>query len=169
MKKSLLFAIVTAFVASHFSFLQAQDNISDSIDVLHYDLRLDIGNRSFKRMEGSASVTMRLLRQVDSIALELCPADVDSVWVDGVAVSFDFVEQQRLLRVANSAAQGDTLTMTVFYRKGQHIMQQGWGGFYFDPSSPFFLGYSKSEESPLKDSLCSPKGNPSWQGYYSIF
>lgn len=140
MKKSLLFAIVTAFVASHFSFLQAQDNISDSIDVLHYDLRLDIGNRSFKRMEGSASVTMRLLRQVDSIALELCPADVDSVWVDGVAVPFDFVEQQRLLRVANSAAQGDTLTMTVFYRKGQHIMQQGWGGFYFDNNIYYNLG-----------------------------
>ena len=140
MKKSLIFAIVTAFAVFHFSNLQAQDNISDSIDVLHYDLRLDIGNRSFKRMEGSTSVTMRLLRQVDSIALELCPADVDSVWVDGVAVPFDFEEQQRLLRVANTASAGDTLTMTVFYRKGQHVMQFGWGGFYFDNNIYYNLG-----------------------------
>lgn len=118
----------------------AQDNMSDSIDVLHYDLRLDIGNRSANRIEGSAAVTLRLLSQVDSIVLELCPADVDSVKINGESVAFDFDAAWRLLRIPNSAATGDTLTVTVHYRKGQHIMQQGWGGFYFDNNIYYNLG-----------------------------
>ena len=41
----------------------------DSVDVLDYDLTLDIGNRSFKRIEGSAAVRLCVLTPVDSITL----------------------------------------------------------------------------------------------------
>lgn len=118
--------------------LHAQDNITDSVDVLHYDLQLDIGNHSFKRLEGSALVTMRVLQPIDHVALELLPSTVDSVWLDGSPVSFDYANS--LLRIPFQGQAGDTLTVTVFYNKGQYIAANGWGGFYFDNNIYYNLG-----------------------------
>lgn len=122
---------------------QAQDNITDSIDVLHYDLRLDLGNKSFKRIEGSAALTMRILRPVSAIALELTYSDVDSVWVDGIASPFLYAAP--LLSVPFQGSAGDTTTVTVFYRKGQYLAAEGWGGFYFDNNIYYNLGIALYE------------------------
>ena len=119
---------------------KSQDNLFDSIDALHYDLRLDIGNSSFKRIEGSATVTMRILRHVDSIALELCPSIIDSVMLNGTICGFSYNSPKRVLKIPFGGNVGDTVTATVFYNKGQHIMPQGWGGFYFDNNIYYNLG-----------------------------
>lgn len=134
MKKYALLLVVLLGTLSS----RAQDNITDSVDVLHYDLCLDMGNHSFKRMEGSAAVTMRVLQPVDSIGLELLPSDIDSVWVDGVASPFYFNGYQ--VHVPYHGTLGDTLTVTVFYSKGQYIAANGWGGFYFDNNIYYNLG-----------------------------
>lgn len=142
MKKTVLSIF---FIFACCGFLRAQDNITDSIDVLHYDLRLDIGNHTFKSIEGSASVTMRLLSDVDSIKLELCPSDIDSVWLDGTGVGFVYDEELRIVSVPYEGGLGDTLTMTVFYRKGQYLAPMGWGGFYFDDNIYYNLGIALYE------------------------
>ena len=131
------------FVVSLFSLcgtLVAQDNIVDSVDVLHYDLRLDMGTRTVKRIEGSAAVTMRIVSQIDSLTMELSPSDVDSVWLDGVQVPFSYNSRAAKLNVPFGGNVGDTVVMTVFYRKGQHVMLNGWGGFYFDNYIYYNLG-----------------------------
>lgn len=132
--------LLTLLLISGAGTLQAQDNITDSIDALHYDLRLDIGNNTANRIEGSAAVTLHILRQVDSIGLELCPSDIDSVWLDGTATAFRYDAGTRLLQVPFYGTAGDTATVTVFYRKGQYIAPQGWGGFYFDNNIYYNLG-----------------------------
>ena len=132
--------LLTLLLISATGTLRAQDNITDSIDALHYDLRLDIGNRNANRIEGSAAVTLHILQQVDNLALELCPSDIDSVWLDGTAVTFHYDEAARLLQVPFGGAAGDTATVTVFYRKGQYVAPQGWGGFYFDNNIYYNLG-----------------------------
>ncbi len=136
MKKITLFLV--SLVAFCFSNLQAQGIIHDSVDVLHYDLDLDIGNNTFKRIEGSATVTMRIVQPVSNVALELTAADIDSVLLNGTATSYSFMPP--ILSIPVNAAAGDTLTVTVFYRKGQHIMLNGWGGFYFDNNIYYNLG-----------------------------
>lgn len=118
----------------------AQNGVADSIDALHYDLQLDIGNLHNRQISGSAAVTMRILRHVDSLALELCPSTIDSVLVDGISVPFNYDQQHRLLTTHFGGSVGDTVTMTVFYRKGQHVMPQEWGGFYFDDNIYYNLG-----------------------------
>lgn len=120
--------------------MMAQDGTSDSVDALHYDLRLDIGNQYNKQIAGSAAVTMHVLRQVDSLVLELCPSTIDSVLVDGESVAYSYDQAARLLKAPFRGNAGDTVTMTVFYRKGEHIMSQGWGGFYFDNGIYYNLG-----------------------------
>ena len=95
MKINRLFTLIAAVLLC--GTLQAQDNITDSVDALHYDLRLDIGNHTARRIEGSTAVTMHVLRQVDSLALELCPSDIDSVLVDGTAAAFSYDAAARML------------------------------------------------------------------------
>lgn len=138
MRINRLFTLIAAVLLC--GTLQAQDNITDSVDALHYDLRLDIGNHTARRIEGSTAVTMHVLRQVDSLALELCPSDIDSVLVDGTAAAFNYDAAARLLSVPFNGQAGDTTTVTVFYRKGEHIMPQGWGGFYFENYIYYNLG-----------------------------
>lgn len=137
MKTKAIFLILALLVCGR---IVAQDGTPDSIDALHYDLRLDIGNKYNKQISGSAAVTMRVLRPVDSLTLELCPATVDSVLLDGANVSYNFDQERRLLTVPFNGNAGDTVLMTVFYRKGQIIMPQGWGGFYFDNNIYYNLG-----------------------------
>ena len=119
---------------------RAQNDITDSVDALHYDLNLDIGNKYDKQIAGSAAVTMRIVRQVDSLVLELYPSTIDSVIVDGTNEAYRYDAAERRLKVASHATAGDTVTMAVYYRKGQSIMRQGWGGFYFDNNIYYNLG-----------------------------
>ena len=94
--------------------LRAQDNITDSVDALHYDLRLDIGNHTPNRIEGSAAVTMHVLRTMDTVGLELCVSDIDSVLVDGIVVPFRYDYDSRTVRVPFGGNAGDTTTVTIF-------------------------------------------------------
>lgn len=137
MKTKTILLIVALLFCSR---IAAQDGVPDSIDALHYDLRLDIGNLYNKQIAGSAAVEMKVLRPVDSLALELCPATVDSVLIDGVNVAYNFDQGRRLLKAPFSGTAGDTVIMTVFYRKGQIVMPEGWGGFYFDNNIYYNLG-----------------------------
>lgn len=137
MKNRILFAVLV--LSGLFMPLHAQqDNIVDSVDVLDYDLVLDVGNHTQNRIEGSAAVTMRVLQPVDSIGLELKLSEVDSVLVDGVNTGFGY--EAPLLKVPFSGSVGDTVVVTVFYRKGQYIAPNGWGGFYFDNNIYYNLG-----------------------------
>ncbi|MBP5190890.1 MAG: hypothetical protein J6031_08270 [Bacteroidales bacterium] len=140
--KGFLFLMAAVLLCSG---LRAQDNIIDSVDALHYDLRLDIGNHTANRIEGSAAVTLHIINQIDTISLELCPSDIDSVLVDGISTFFRYDASARLVKVPFEGNAGDTLTLTVFYRKGQHIMPQGWGGFYFDNNIYYNLGIALYE------------------------
>lgn len=117
---------------------KAQGGAVDSVDVLHYDLHLDIGHAMTNRVSGSADVSARLLREVDSVSLELLGAVVDSVLVDGAVAGYGY--DGRLLQVAVAAAAGDTLRLSVFYNTGQYVGASGWGGFYFDNNIYYNLG-----------------------------
>ena len=91
--KFKLFLIATlffSFMASFEAKSQVRAKTTDSVDAIHYDLHLDIGNKAYHRMEGWTTVTLRIVTNVDTIGLELCPSDVDSVLVDGVATPFSF-------------------------------------------------------------------------------
>lgn len=137
MKKRVIMLLMALLMCGS---AMAQNGGVDSIDALHYDLQLDIGNKYNKMIAGSAAVTMRVLRPVDSLALELCPSIIDSVEVDGVNSDYHFDLEARLLKTPFAGNAGDTVTVTVYYRKGEHVMPQGWGGFYFDNNIYYNLG-----------------------------
>ncbi len=129
--------LVIALVTSLYP-VSAQTQVSDSVDALHYNLYLDIGNNEANRIKGYTTVTLRLLQVCDSVDLELSVSDIDSVLVNGTATGYSYAVPN--LKVPVSSNVGDTITVTVFYRKGQYIASGGWGGFYFDNNIYYNLG-----------------------------
>ena len=118
----------------------AQDNITDSVDALNYDIRLGIGNLVTNSMQGTTTVTLRILQPVDSIGLELCGATIDSVLVDGLTSGYSYSSATRMLQVPSHGSVGDTVRISVAYSKGPTVMPHGWGGFYFDRDIAYNLG-----------------------------
>jgi len=118
--------------------MMAQQPYGDSVDVLHYDIHLDLGHNTPNRMEGYTDVQLRALQPMDSVTLDLWVADIDSVLVDGQQVGYTYYNTYLAIPVAASA--GDTITIGVHYRKGASVMPQGWGGFYFEDNIYYNLG-----------------------------
>ncbi len=111
----------------------AQAQITDSVDVLDYDISLDL--RNGKPFGGDATLTLQLLQPCQSIRLSL-NGTVDSLWVDGVPV-----ESPSLAAIPTASfAAGDTLTVRVTYFGNGQVESYGWGGFHFDSDMSYNLG-----------------------------
>lgn len=138
--KRLFLAIVFVVVAA--GGLTAQNASTDSVDVLHYDLRLDIGHNEAQRIKGSATLDIKILRPADSITLELYSAlSIDSVLLDGMPTGWNY-SHPPYLRIANTGAVGDTITVSVHYNKQGDVTHGEWGGFYFSNNIYYNLGIS---------------------------
>ena len=82
------------------------------IDVLHYDLALDLPD-SGTVIEGRAVLTVRRTAPRDNLRLDLVHLHVDSVLVDGRAVRF--VRSERSIGVPLPTGSGGTFRITVVY------------------------------------------------------
>lgn len=106
--------------------LKAQNHFTerDTIDVLHYDICLDMGHHQARHMQGWCEVTVRMLKPSSEVGLGLMYATVDSVQVEGHTLgSRDYSYDQRQLQIpVGNANSGDTLRLKVYYGS------QGWVG-----------------------------------------
>ena len=117
--------------------LQAQ--IADSVDVIHYDIHLDLSNG--KPFRGTATLTMQLLRPCNSIGLEL-DGTVDSILVNGVNSGSTSISTIPTAGIPS----GQTFTATVHYRGAGHVENYGFGGFHFDSDMSYNLGAAFGED-----------------------
>ena len=122
--------------------LKAQGHFTerDTIDVLHYDIRLDMGHHRPQHIQGSCEATLQLLQPSAEVSLGLEDATIDSVLVNGgrVAASAVGYNQHQLRIPVGNAAVGDTLRVKVFY--GSNGWQGTDGGFWCDPDKFYNLG-----------------------------
>lgn len=121
-----------------------EKNVSDSVDVLHYDLVMDLNHLSANQLVGCATVEMRLLEQEDSIALQLQGAMVDSVRINGVAVDFNY-QMPLLFFPTSMIGVGDTFNCRVYYRSNGYVESYGWGGLHLDATLYYNLGVAFSD------------------------
>lgn len=124
----LFFTLILALLP-----LSGQAQSSDSVDVLDYDIALDLSHGS--PCTGDATVTLCLLRGCDSIGLELL-GTVDSLWVNTSAVA-----NPRLTAIPTGGiAAGDTFTVRVCYRASGYVEAYGFGGLHLDNGLTYNLG-----------------------------
>ncbi len=136
----LLMALVPA--------LQLTAQTADSVDVLHYNICLDINHAVPQAFVGYTDVDVRLLRVVPSFTLDLQAATVDSVKVNGIGQTVAYNNSRYVsLNVPSTAQAGDTLKVCVFYHSTGYVENYGMGGFHFNGNIIYNLG-AVFDESP---------------------
>ena len=111
--------------------MQAQ--ITDSVDVQHYDLTLDLSSGA--PFHGKAVLTLQLMRPCSEIALDL-EGTADSMFIDGRRI-----DDNDLMHIATAGiAAGQTFTLTIHYHGSGYVEDYGFGGFHFDNDMTYNLG-----------------------------
>lgn len=112
---------------------------SDTFDILHYDLALDVTRYSTQKLYGAATITyVPLMPDQTFIRFELQTLTVDSVSGSGGALTFS--QGNGKLRVDLPEANvGTTYAITVHYH-GTPDRDPDWGGFYFESGYSYNLG-----------------------------
>ena len=147
MKKHLLFF---AFILVGIHLLHAQKNIpsnkalnsrSDTVDILNYQINLDMTNITGQVITGNCVVTFTpKINGVNTLQLDLQSLTVDSITSQGSLLAFthnDTLIDITLPSVLNTT---DTSSVTVYYGGSPQMDPSGWGGFYFSSGYAYNLG-----------------------------
>ncbi len=114
---------------------------SDSIDVLHYDIRLDVTDFAAQQIQAACTVTFTpKTASISAIPLDLLDLTVDSVLLGGQAIPFDYDGLLLHIGLPNPALQGDTVSVTVHYHGHPTADPSGFGGFVFQNNIAYNLG-----------------------------
>lgn len=132
--KVLLFLV--CLLAGTFAFAQ-----SDLVDILHYDIEVDMGHQSDRSLVGKASLQVNLLGNQDTLWLDLQGATVDSVVVDGQPRSYTY--DGRSLGIITLGA--SSMVPTIYYATNGRVESYGWGGLHMDANLYYSLGVAFQE------------------------
>ena len=137
MIKYLLITVV--FVCSFFSQTFAH---SDTLDVIHYNINLEITDFENKTINGYTVLNIKtIVDNVDVVCLDLLQLQVDSVKITGQS-NINFLYNDTLLQIIPEQAfnTNDEFELYVYYQGEPVVDPSGWGGFYFSGQRAFNLG-----------------------------
>ena len=142
MKQFLLLTLVCLF-----NFVgTAQTNInhnlrSDTIDVLNYQINLDVTNFGGQQIDGNCEITFTpKMNGVNTIDLDFQGLTVDSIIANGNPLSYTHNDTLIHITLATTLNTTDTSALTVYYNGNPQTDPSGWGGFYFNGNYAFNLG-----------------------------
>lgn len=125
-------------LSSYFS----EENLrSDTIDVLHYDIYLDLSNMASAELSANSVVNFQAkMSGVTSLTLDLEGLTVDSVIYNNQQVAF--IQQDSIMRISfpNNLSTNTSESVKVYYHGSPIIDPSGWGGGYYSGGYAFNLG-----------------------------
>ena len=120
--------------------LRASATRSDSFDIKHTLVELDITDFVGKTIEGSATLTVEALQDgMNALPLDLRSLVVSSVEVDGSTSSFTQTGDLLMVDLPATWNTGDEGTVQVFYA-GSPATDPTWGGFYWSGAYAYNMG-----------------------------
>jgi hypothetical protein len=132
MKKLLLLLFIALFAQSS----QAQTLESDTVDILHYNINLDVVYLSQKQISGFTQLQIQpRISNLDRLKLDLLHLTVDSVLVNNQSKTWNYNDTLLHIPLGQSYNPTDTLDVKVFYHGQPVVDPTGWGGFYFSNDS----------------------------------
>lgn len=144
----LVFTVISLFGINVF----AQGNapkalISDTLDVLHYDINLDIAYKYSNQLSGYTDVKLKSkLNNVSNLTLELLYLVVDSVSVNSSNNTFSYIGNKIRIPLQLPLNTGDSANVRVYYHGTGHIESYGWGGFHISSGMSYNLGISFGDD-----------------------
>ncbi|MCX7955262.1 MAG: M1 family aminopeptidase [Bacteroidales bacterium] len=116
---------------------------SDSIDVIHYSINLDITDFQNKFIKGYVEIVVTpKINNLNIMHLDLLGMIIDSILVDYQNVN-NYVYNDVLLSIPLEPPKniGDTFLVTIYYfGQPQQDTGMGWGGFIWTQNNAFNLG-----------------------------
>ncbi|MBI9033797.1 MAG: hypothetical protein JEZ03_04940 [Bacteroidales bacterium] len=135
--KYFMFSIL--LILSSYSGICQQESLSDTIDVTHYDIHLDILNVTEHHISGYTDVTLTTpLASIYQIPLELKELEVTNVTLDNNPLTFEIIGDRIIIDLQNPLNQGNEITLHIEYSGEPY--SESWGGFHFAAEYAFNLG-----------------------------
>ena len=130
--------------AGHFLMgLQKSANASrsDSLDIIHTHLYLDMTDKESQQLSGLANISLvTLVDEITEIDFDLHELIVDSVFIDSNPVAFELSSPLLRIYPPSPLAIGSEAEVEIFYHGSPDGDLSGWGGFYFQGDYAFNLG-----------------------------
>ncbi|MDB4533503.1 M1 family aminopeptidase [Vicingaceae bacterium] len=143
MKKIIFISllILTNLYSQAQSNKKALNSRSDTVDILNYEINLDVTNFSGQQLNGYCKVTFTpKINNLNSIDLDLQGLNVDSITSNGSQLVFNHNDTLINITLSSNLNTTDTSTLSVFYGGSPQTDPSGWGGFYFSGNYAFNLG-----------------------------
>jgi len=145
-KQAIRLIILVLFCLSQINAV-AQDYQS-KVDVLHYNINLDITDFASRQIKGFTTVKMLVKDKASKeFGLDLLQLTCDSVIVNGAKIQ-KFTHRNELINFATKNYKlGDTLMVTVYYH-GEPAEDKRWGGFFINNESAINYGVGMEATPP---------------------
>ncbi|UTW67349.1 T9SS type A sorting domain-containing protein [bacterium SCSIO 12643] len=140
---SLFLFLLTSIIGfSQIGVYPNEENLrSDTIDVLDYEIHLDITDFSNQSLSGYTVVKCTpLLSNVNSINLDLLHFNIDSILLNHNLLTYQYNDTLLHVNLGSSFNVNDTLNIEVYYHGTTRKDPSGWGGVYFGSDYAFNLG-----------------------------
>jgi aminopeptidase N len=142
---ALLFSAIVCFLTLNTSAQTAfpYDTRSDSIDIRHYDIQLDVRDFTTFVLKGQTYVGFKpLVNGISEIKLDLLGLTVDSIKdPNGNLLAFTTQTASFTADLGATFNQGDSTGIEVFYH-GNPVEDPEFGGFYFNSAYAYNVGVS---------------------------
>jgi len=139
------------FFISFFVFINtfAQTNFRDSIDVINYQINLEIGNYTNQTIKGNTVITFSpKFDQTKIVKFDLLELNIEKIIVGGKQIKkFDYDKNIISINLNKLINKKDTLKIDIYY-SGKPQKDAYWGGFYFTPKSTFNMGVGMASIPP---------------------
>lgn len=119
---------------------------SDTIDIHHIRLTLDMTMMNNQQISGCAEITMSaLIDNVDTLHFDLLQLTVDSILSGETPINFQYHSPSLYITPETTLNSEDTLTIKIYYH-GSPVADATWGGFYFASGYAYNLGVAFTDE-----------------------
>lgn len=133
MKKIYLFLAICFFALQ----INAQ---TDSIDVQHYNISLDINNLVKGRHQGNCVLRAKVVNPTNRIIkLNLLNHQVDSVYINGMPAIYSYLSPNLNVSLPPYVQDNEVVEVSVWYSGSQVIEVYGWGGIHYNPEIIYSL------------------------------
>ncbi|PWH86533.1 M1 family aminopeptidase [Brumimicrobium oceani] len=149
--KTLLFSIILVLTHFSLSFSQSNGEIdnmrSDTIDVLNYQIEMDLTQMSSQILTASCKVSFESkMNGIDGISLDLLKFSIDSVKSGTNHLTYNYNDTLLRVHLASVLSQGDQDSVSIFYHGTPQKDPSGFGGFYFSGNYAYNLGVAFQSE-----------------------
>lgn len=122
---------------------------SDTFDILHYNIYIDVTNYTGKILKGKTTVTFKAkMNNLNTIRLDLTSLGIESVERKGDGMlNYSYTDPVVEVELGKVLDAGDTDSITITY-SGKPYQDPVWGGVYFESNYIYNLGIGLSSNPP---------------------